>query len=392
MTSIFPLLLPNLQTKIAQYALLTHRAAVLAAMPVVPAGKGRPTHWPTQPAPVLLQSVVHYAGQPRAAKLGRVLLRAWFQKKTELREAVYSALDEAGYPLPTLTPDLAPSPWHARLVPEDTRREGEMTFFYPAGQPVPDAADASPEEITLMAHLLGWSVLVPVVGETPPEAPTLHVVAEAHHLLLVFREVLHRLSERMPPALAEVVARGELPDEVAPYWHDDWATMRNVLSGMRTVLQEALHEPETSAEALLTLDEFHALVQRLETVGTNEYLAVRQREAALVLLTRVERLRHRHQPDFAPLAALRERTAATRAAFEAEWPLDEAARAATPLTTERVHELLALADVYRPLLRLANRPAELAHIDETSEDYQRLEAAVPSGVLNALLLRKLVEG
>lgn len=45
--------------------------------------------------------------------------------------------------------------------------------------------------------------------------------------------------------------------------------------------------------------------------------------------------------------------------------------------------------MFRLLLRLVARPAELQTLDEHLEDYQALEAAVAPAVLNALLLGKL---
>jgi len=395
MTSIFPLLQPSLQTKIAQYALLAHRAAVLAALPGVPASKGRPTYWATQPPPRLLQAVVRYAGQPDTAKVAKVLLRAWFQKKTGLRAAVHRALEAAGYPVPTLTADLEPSPWHARLAPEDVMQQRTLDVFSPKGQPVPEAAEAGLEEVTLMAHLLGWSVLTAVVGEIPPGVPALNTAANGYRQLLELKTEFHRLAEQMPPDLAERVRQGELPDEMAVYWEDgeaDWLRVRQALINMRTVYQRSLEEPEMPETAPLTYTELDRLMACMETTGVGEYLTMRRREAALKLLLRVDGLRHRQQPDFAPLAALRERTAATRAAFAAEWhefPLDKEELAAFGLTKDRIRELLAQAEVYQLLLHLTDHPEQLAYLDETSEAFRALEAAVPSGVLNALLLRKL---
>lgn len=391
MVSIFPLLVSSLQTKLAQYALLTHRAAVLAALPTLPTGKGVGTRWASEPAPKLLKAVVHFAGQPGSPKVARLLLRVWFQKKTELRAVVYQALEKAGYPLPPLAEMTEPCPWNVPLGSVDVLHQGEMYFFYPAGQRISGADEASLEEISLMAHLLGWSILSPVMNETPPGFHHLHVVAGCYTMVAIFRDFMRRLTDEMPadlPLRAEVLG-GALPDEAAAYWSEDWPQMRDSFAKARTTMQEALADPLTPPEAILTLSELESLLRRLQRQAVHEFVCQRYRQGAENLLTQVESLRHRQQPDFAPLAALRERTAAVRTNLAAGWP---EGKAVDGITQARLAELLNPASAYRLLLQLVENPAALDALDEASEDFQELEAALPSGVLNALLLRKLTTG
>lgn len=388
MTSIFPKLIASLQNKLAQYALLQHRAAVLA---VLPPGKGRAARRTAQPPPELLKTVVFYAGQEGTPRVGQVVLRAWFQKKTELRAVVRRALYEAGYPVPPLAAGMEPSPWNVRLAPHDVLHQGDYLFFGPNGQRVPHAADASLEEITLMAHLLGWTVLAPTLAESPPEVPALGVVAAGHGRRLIFWSALGILArEALPPEVAAAVQRGELPAGAAPYWGEHWPDMITAFEEMRTAMQLSLGEPCGPATAPLILTEFDDLLHRLELQARATYCGFRHRVEALALLARVDRLRHRQQADFAPLATLRARNAAVRVAFAAEWPLNEATGLpATVLPRAQTEALVAQAAVYEPLLHLVDQPEALADLDETSEDFRRLEAVLPPAALNALLLRKL---
>jgi hypothetical protein len=389
MISIFPLLAPSLQAKLAQYALLTQRAAVLAALPVMPNGKGRSIQWATQPPPELLRNVVYFAGKAAAPKVGRLLLRLWFQKKPELRAAVHRALEAENYPLPLLADCTEPSRYNVRLGPDDIRQQEAQLFFYPHQHPVPGAAGASAEEVTLMAHLLGWTVLPQTASEIPPAAPGLQKVADYYEVVQDVGLVARRLLACLPPELAAAVQGGTIIEELAPYWPDDsWASMHTTLSNTRTGLQKLLDKPLSPAEAPLHLPELTQLLEGLEGQYIGHYIHAQHRRLALDVLARVDGLRHQQQSDFAPLAALREHTAALRAIFETEWPDDK--EAVYP-PWARVLELVAQARVYRLLLHLVQHPAELATLDETSEDYQQLEAATPPGVLNALLLRRLHE-
>lgn len=393
MTHIIPYLSPAFQSKLAQYALLAHRAAVLAALPAAPSSaKGRPVHWPTQPPAHQLHSVLHFMNQAASPKVGRVVLRAWFQKKTELRAAVHSALVEAGYLLPVLAEITEPSPWCVRLSNEDVRIEGSCRYCEPDGKPVPGVADASPEEVTLMSHLLGWSILSVQSGSTPPGFVELEAAALAHEFKHNLKGMLHRLAARMPPDLAEAVRRGELPADAQQYWNEgDWPQLHHatleLYKSLSSVLGELVPPPEVSM-----LEHIYSLASQLEAVAIDSFLLVHHRRRALAILARVEGLCHRQQLDFVPLATLRERTAAIRAAFDAQWPVGETGRCTVVITQDVCKPLLDKARVYKLLLRLVDHHDELQTLDETSEDFQKLEAATPPGVLNALLLGKLTPG
>jgi|GEM_PF-2341537 len=387
MISIYPLLLPNLQVKLAQLALLTQRVAVLAALPSRVSSKGRPVTWASLPAPELLRHVVHLAGQRNCSGLTRLLLRTWFRKKPELRVAVYNALDEGHYPLPPLADCAEPSLYNLHLGESDISKQGQHFYFYPKGQPVPGTAEASAEEATLMAHLLGWSVLNCVPDEVPPGEESLAAVAESSGTLREITAAVMWLMPQLPPALADTARQGILSPELATYWpNDNWPTIVSSLQSMRTTYQEILHLPVSPPEIPVSLPELTRTLETMEQQLVGHCIYDQHRALALALLARVDDLTHRQQPDFAPLATLRERTAALRARFDTEWPADHNTM---PPPWPEAWALVQLARAYRPLLRLVEHPDELNQLDETSEAYQHLEAHTPPGVLNALLLRKL---
>ncbi len=377
MRFLFPMLSSSLQTRLAQHGLGTNRAAVLAALPPPAATKGRPTPWATYPAPELLRAVLHFAGQPATARVGRMLLRGWYQKKTELRARVYHALCQQGYPLPPLAALPLPCPWQVRLANDDVAHCPPHHYFAPRGQLLTDTAGGPPEEVTLMAHLLGWSVRPVAVGETPPDADDLKLVAAAYNTLQHLDLALARYAGPAPPPLPPGADTGQLQAVVASLY----PSVREMTSN-----PPALVEPPTR-------DALADVVAQLEQESSGRYVTGQRRTAAVGRLARVLRLRHRQHPDFGPLAGLHGQAQALLTAFATRWPTDPDEPDCTDrlltLGDDGATALLAQAQPYHLLLHLAEHPDELALVDEQSADYQALEAAVAPALLNALLLGKL---
>jgi len=157
---IYRHLSPLLQQRVVQLALLQQRAAVLARLPAITLTKGKPVRWAATPAPLLLRQVMMLASLDESAKLSALLLRNWFQHKRELRNRVRQALYDRHYPVPALGVLPVPAETVLRLLPADRGPGPDGPFFVPGGEP-PVMADASPEEVTLMAELSGWCVRRP---------------------------------------------------------------------------------------------------------------------------------------------------------------------------------------------------------------------------------------
>ncbi|QNH62774.1 AAA family ATPase [Hymenobacter sediminicola] len=145
----------TLKRKIASLTIASSRTSILRSLPQRHPETGQVYAWSNSSHKSLLESVIYYGthGQPKVSKL---LLDSWYQQQKILRRQVSNALREAGYSIPAV-PSQKPAQIVKSLIKTDVLQRGEEQFFYPAGSSL--MVDATDEEVTLMAALLGWSAI-----------------------------------------------------------------------------------------------------------------------------------------------------------------------------------------------------------------------------------------
>ena len=383
---IYRQLSPGLQQRVAHLALLQQRAAVLARLPTVVIAKGKPTRWAATPAPVLLQQVQILA-KGAYPRLNELLLSNWFLHKADLRQAVRQALCQHGYFV--LSTGLLPRPCaHAvPLRPEDVQPSGPNgpLTFRPEGQPVPELAGFAPEEVLLMADLMGWCAYRPTRAELPATPAFFDSLGVLYDALTRVTQMLD-FARALPPdaPAAQAAARHELLPEAGEAAEKalNWAATYQALLPLLISLYEMVELPPTATADVIAVTEVEAAATKCEQLA--RYFLYRHEGGGWLaeVLSDALRIGHVSQPDFAPLRdvhalalALHERLApalvdgADPGLFE-------------DLTTE-IEPLFSL-------LRWITNPARLADLPEGDPHLAALEAAVPPAVVTALLMQKLV--
>jgi hypothetical protein len=379
---IYSQLSAGLQQRLAQLALLQQRAAVLARLPALTLTKGKPVRWAATPAPLLLRQVMLLATLDDQPRLSALLLRNWFQHKRELYYHVRRALFRRSYRLPAPSVLPVPATTVMRLAPKDVGPGGR--FFCPDGQPVPDT-DASAEECTLMAELLGWCVRRPGPTEldcTNERVDCLRMGYEAHRM---FEEMLTSVLTALPPTAeaAQLARQGMFPLTLDAETGRDlnWPEYRPTLAAVLASLYRVAHRPAPALEHVFSKQELDEVLDQLEDFARASLFMADTRAWLLESLGQVQRVRHRQQPDFAALAPVH------------AWARELAARIMPDTGGDA---LQAVWQEARPLLALLDAIEDpdhfgaLAPLDEQAADMQALEAAVPPACFTALLLRKLL--
>ena len=373
---VYRQLTPGLQQRLAQLALLQQRATVLARLPAVTLSKGKPVRWAGVPAPLLLRQVMVLAALDGEHRLSALLLRNWFQHKVELCGLVRRALQSQNYLVPPLGVLPQPAAAVRRLSPRDLGPAPANDLFYPAGAPLPGTA-ASPEEGTLMAELLGWCARRPGPDELAADNRG-NYLRTAYQALGYFEDLLADLLDTAPASPAgQLAARGELPAivDAATETALNWTERYELYRALRDALHKLTGQPEPGLDAPIYRTELEGLVERVEAIDRSEGFREDTQHWMLDALAQVERVRHKQQPDFTPLAAVH---AQARALAERAAAGDDLGA----LIMEHVMPLMALLDWIRV-------PGRLDQLDPQSEELRQLEAAVPPAVFNALLLHKL---
>lgn len=380
---IYKQLTPALQQRLTQLALLQQRTALLARMPAMTLTKGKPVRWAATPAPLLLHQVKVLAADADYPKLSALILRNWFQHKMELYYQVRRSLMWA-YLLPISNHEVLPEPANAVLrLPEKYREPATAPRFYTLDAKILPECTASPEEVTLMAELLGWSVGRPALHEVPADGEHLDWVRMAYqtleHMHILLDDVLTRVPATEPAAL--LVAQGEIPTSLDPATEQglNWGELYPAFRRLYNNIFKATTQPAPSPDAPMRLADLEAAVDRIETITSSGVIRLNAKAWLVESLGELLEVCHIHQPDFAPVAALHTQARELRARVEAEDP-------------QRTNNLAALMRETSPLLALIefiNSPSRLDQTDKYSKRLQELEAVVAPALFNALLLRKL---
>ena len=231
-----------LQRRLAQLTIAKYRTSLLQTLPARHSN-GRPYNWGKKPSKELLDGTTYFGanGQP---KVSRLLLETWYQQQRGLRQQVAASLQAAAYEVAAVpgTKPVAISRVKV-LNKQDISRREEGSFYYPSGQPL--AVEATDEEVTLMAALLGWSVLdIPSVADAP-----LDVDVKAALTSTADKPTNEALLNMFRPASNGATIL-EAPQQ--PALSDD-------SSGASRIAQEELFLPPPTAVTLVSLEELDAL-------------------------------------------------------------------------------------------------------------------------------------
>ena len=162
-------LLPKTCERIIQKALRANQRRILQVLPkklAYPNGQVRAVDWQRKSAKDLCEQVVQMMYAPAfegQRLLDREIIKIWANSSAQktLIEQVRTALANGGYqPLSTLRFD---EPSRRQLRSADIAAEGRVCYYRPANS---DLAQADPEEVTLLAHLLGWTAM-PLANVAP---------------------------------------------------------------------------------------------------------------------------------------------------------------------------------------------------------------------------------
>lgn len=383
---IYQQLTSGLQQRVAQLALLQQRAAVLARLPTIVIAKGKPTRWAATPPPVLLQQVQILA-KGSCPRLNELLLSNWFLHKADLRQAVRLALCQHGYFVPNAGLLPRPNPHAVPLRPDDVHPSGPSgpLTFWPEGQPVPELAGFAPEEVLLMADLMGWCAYRPTRAELPATPVFFDSLGILYDALTRVTQMLD-FARTLPPdaPAAQAAARYELLPEAGEAAEKalNWTVTYQALLPLLISLYEMVELPPTATADVIAVAEVEAAATRCEQLARYFLYRHEGSEWLAEVLTDTLRIGHVSQPDFAPLRdvhalalALHERLAPALVDGVDPGLFED-------LTTE-IEPLFSL-------LRWITNPAHLADLPEGAPQLAALEATVPPAVVTALLMQKLV--
>jgi len=428
--NFFQVLSLPLKRKLAQMAISQARTSLLKALPGRHPTTGRAFAWSNYTPSALLDGVVRH-GTLDQSKVGRIILESWYKQQKRLCKQVTDALRAANYAV-AITPSTKPvaSPRVEPLREEDIIERDNKPFFYPAGQPM--SGEASDEEITLMAALLGWSAYTlsdnpapdanPVDEETdetamednePEAAPSTtewptttalensqpsavaaaelmedHVViaADAVPSIEALEAAATQLAEQLSQ-LAQQLLAGELPE--------DFQLIAVDLAALRQRYQLLAAEWQPLTAPLLAIGTlppppirpsigYLRVMQEMWLAGQQvaQQTAVRQ-HAALDLLIQVARIRYLAAPEFRPLAEVQATASVLAANIAAVEP---------PAEHHETAELVAGTHPLALLLQLAADSEAAQAVDEEGEVAHILEAALPPKLVLALLRGRLAIG
>lgn len=377
---IYKQLTPPLQQRLTQLALLQQRAALLARMPAMTLTKGKPVRWAATPAPLLLRQVQLLAANDDHPKLSALILRNWFQHKMELHHQVWRSLCNHNYPVPqpAVLPELAPS--LLRVNAGDRGPGPQHLFYYPDGLPLPDST-ATPEEVTLMAELLGWCVHRPSEAEVNDSTEPGRLLKAAYGSQRVFVDQLAKLRATVPAAspAGQLLAQGVVPLvlDAASQQALRWDTIYGMLLDVRDHLYSLAEMPTEGVP--VTEAGFMEGLDKAEERVSGWLFQVNIQTWMLNALALVLRTRHRQQPDFAPLQEVhaRARDLTTRVA------------GCDKEGGEKIDELMLETQPLLALLDFIHVPSRLQALDPQAPELLELHNGLPPAVVNALLLHKL---
>ena len=393
---IFGGLSPGLQQRLAQFALLQQRTAVLACLPRLTLTRGRPVRWAATPMPVLVSQVVLLAGRHSVSPhLSELLLHNWFLHKGELHYLVRNSLRARGYHVPPSGVLPRFSEWAMRLDPDDRRPvPGGKPVFCPDGEALPDTAGSSAEEATLMAGLLGWPARRPAPEELPPFGPWRECLSTAYQALSRVRELVQDARPLLRPgtAAAAALARGELPAEMDPITEKklNWRACYEAFLGLWGALYKVAGQPAPDPASPLRTADLVAVVDTIETHGRAAWKIQQTGEWLAQVLADLQGIYHRTQPDFAPLVAFRAQVRTLAEGLPAVLAAPENGALADCLT--EAMPLMGLHDLIIRPTALDEVPDPEAIDPAADERLQAIGAGLAPALRTALLLGKLALG
>jgi len=430
--NFFQVLSSPLKRKLAQMAINQARTSLLKALPSQHPATGRSYAWSASTVPVLLDGVVRF-GAFEQSKVSRIILESWYQQQKRLCKQVADALRAAGYRV-AITPSTKPvaSARVESLREEDITKRDNKTFFYPAGQPV--AGEASDEEVTLMAALLGWSAYSldvspaqnSVIGE---ESQVNSATVQESAISLMEDGADARMEQAEPAGTSLSASDGRIVDE---YSHEQLGEDAALAAGLNELVQAAtfladridqyayqLRAGELPASFGPAATELATLQQRYETLATRlldaaaplltagtlssppatasvaylqlvhtEWLANQQtvlhtqgrQQTALATLEQIGLIRLQSSAAFKPLAEVQANAAALMAEIKATAPPEE---------HPAIAELVTGSHPLALLLRLAADPDTAKAEEEEGEVAMALGDALPGALVLALFRGRL---
>ncbi len=430
--NFFKVLSSPLKRKLAQIAIGQSRTSLLKALPGRHPTTGRPYAWSTSTFSSILEGVMRY-GALEQSKVGRIILESWYQQQKRLCKQVADALRVAGYRV-AITPNTKPvaSVRVELLQAKDITERDNKSFFYPSGQPV--ASEASDEEVTLMAALLGWSAYS--LDSSPTQNPVTREESEGNGAM-VQETAIGVLENEADAGMKQAEPTETLPSAsgskaVDDYSHeqpgeytmlaadlDELAQAATVLADRIDQYSYQLRAGELPASLEPAATELAMLQQRCETLTTrlldaaaplltagvlparpamssvaylrlvhtelltNQQVAQHKKarqQTALVTLEQVRRIRLNSSAAFKPLAQVQAEAAALMAEIDVVAPFEE---------HPAIAELVAGSHPLALLLRLAADPDAARAEEEEGEVAIALGDALPGALVLALFRGRL---
>lgn len=427
-----------LQRRLAQLTIAKYRTSLLQTLPPRHPN-GQSYNWGKKPPKELLDGTIYFGvnGQP---KISRLLLETWYQQQRELRQQVATSLRTGSYEVAAV-PGTKPVVMSRvkELRQEDILRREEGRFYYPGGQPL--SVEATDEEVTLMAAMLGWSVLavVPETNSALNAAVNAELLAPttlkpltssllnefrpmpsdaARHRVLPPPELVESLLDApelaqeqlpQPPSTAVTLTAEELVDlaaaatelagQLKAYAHQLEAGELPASLMPQAAALTVLHERYEAALAgiaaagtlttalvlpapprLPTLDYLRRALEVIEAAQQAVQQADVQQKKALEVLAQVLTLQHKAGPASVLLAEVFAQAHALLTELADLLPTDK--HPASAALAEGTHALAQLVS-------LAAKPYEVSLLEESDPIPQALFATLPGSVVSALLRGRL---
>lgn len=430
--NFFQVLSLTLKRKLAQMAISQARTSLLKALPARHPTTGRPYSWSSSTPIMLLDGVVLFGGLEQS-KVSRIILESWYQQQKRLCKQVAETLRVVGYRV-AITPSTKPvaSARVEALRAVDITERDNKKFFYPAGQPM--AGEASDEEVTLMAALLGWSAYSLDVSQAQEPAPG---EESKDKNITVQESTMNSMEDGADAGMEQAKANETSPsasdgNAVDEYLHEQPGEDATVAASLDELAQAAsvladridqytyqLRAGELPADFEPAVMELAKLQQSYKMIAiglldaaaplltsgilpsppatasvaylqlvhaewvANQQLALHtqtRQQAALATLEQVGRIRLQTSAAFKPLAEVHANAAALMAEIEATAPFEE---------HPAIAELVAGSHPLALLLRLAADPDAAKAEEEESEVAQALGDALPGALVLALFRGRL---